>query len=156
MQETGSEIDVGAILASGGSPFEIIEEKVKALAPNESVAFLAPFEPTPLYQHFSVWGVSHKVEKTGSGFRIVVRRKDGAREVGVPRFMDLRNLPPPEPMTRTIEAYQELNDGQCLVVHVPHRPVHLLDFLDQNGISWEEQEQADGSFHIYIMKGTPE
>ena len=156
MQETGSEIDVGAILASGGSPFGIIEDKVKSLAPGESVTFLAPFEPTPLYQHFGAWGVAHEVEKTETGFRIVVRKEEGASDVGVPRFMDLRNLPPPEPLTRTVRAYHELNDGECLIVHVPHRPIHLLDHLDSVGVSWEEQAQPDGSFHIYMMKGVPE
>jgi uncharacterized protein (DUF2249 family) len=58
----------------------------------------------------------------------------------LPRFppvveLDLRCLPPPEPMRRILECLDSLRAGQCLQARTPFWPQPLLDRLRAEG--WE-------------------
>lgn len=149
MKASGNELDLRALLASGQSPFPIIEERVHGLAPGDSFDLLAPFEPVPLYDHLRAWGAAHTTVSEGSVFRITITKM---ADPAVPRYLDLRQAPPPEPFIRTTDALAELAPGHCLIVHLPHRPTPLLEHLEAQGIIWEEQEQPDGSCQLYLMK----
>ena len=48
--------------------------------------------------------------------------------------LDLRGLPPPEPLVRTLEAAAALPVGEELVVLTERRPVHLLPLLAERGL----------------------
>lgn len=58
--------------------------------------------------------------------------------------LDLRGLPPPEPLVRTLEAVEALPEGDELVVLTERRPVHLLPLLLQRGVEVTVRELADG------------
>ena len=58
--------------------------------------------------------------------------------------LDLRGLPPPEPLVRTLEAVEALPKGEELVVLTERRPVHLLPLLLERGVSVTLRELADG------------
>lgn len=58
--------------------------------------------------------------------------------------LDLRGLPPPEPLVRTLEAVEALPDGDELVVVTERRPVHLLPLLLERGVKVTVRELADG------------
>lgn len=149
MKASGNELDLRALLASGHSPFPIIEERVHGLAPGDSFDLLAPFEPMPLYEYLEAWGAGHTVRIEGGLVRVTITK---IADPAVPQFLDLRELAPPEPFIRTTEALEKLPPGHCLIVHLPHRPTPLLDHFEKTGISWEEQEQPDGSCQLYLMK----
>lgn len=143
--------DLGAILEQGRSPLPFVQEQVQNLSLGERVLFLVPFEPVPLYAHIESWGGRCEVERTPEGVRLTVIKVDAPTPV--PLFLDLRRLPPPEPMQRTLESYSALAEGECLVVHLPHRPVHLLQLLEERQIAHEVHPQVDGSCQLYLLKG---
>ncbi|HSB64148.1 MAG TPA: DUF2249 domain-containing protein [Thermoanaerobaculia bacterium] len=58
--------------------------------------------------------------------------------------LDLRGLPPPEPLVRTLEAVEALPEGGELVVLTERRPVHLLPLLLERGVEVSLRELADG------------
>jgi tRNA 2-thiouridine synthesizing protein A len=63
----------------------------------------------------------------------------------VTEVLDLRGLPPPEPLVRTLEAVEALPEGDELVVLTERRPVHLLSLLLERGVEvTTERELADG------------
>lgn len=142
-------IDLRSLLATGQSPFPLVEAKVRGLAAGERLDLLAPFEPTPLYPHLEAWGAEHSAAREGDGFRITVTK---SADPLVPLYLDLRELVPPEPFIRTHDALESLPAGSCLIVHLPHRPTPLLEHFDREGIEWEEQTQTDGTCQLYVMK----
>ena len=64
--------------------------------------------------------------------------------------MDLRGLPPPEPMERILDALDALERGQCLEALTPFRPVPLLPLLEVRGYVWRVDTDADGHARIRI------
>jgi tRNA 2-thiouridine synthesizing protein A len=58
--------------------------------------------------------------------------------------LDLRGLPPPEPLVRTLEAVEALPEGGELVVLTERRPIHLLPLLMERGVEVTVRELADG------------
>ena len=58
--------------------------------------------------------------------------------------LDLRGLPPPEPLVRALEAVEALPEGDELVVLTERRPVHLLPLLLERGVEVTARELADG------------
>lgn len=58
--------------------------------------------------------------------------------------LDLRGLPPPEPLVRTLKAVEALPEGDELVVLTERRPVHLLPLLLERGVEVTVRELADG------------
>lgn len=144
-----SELDVRTILSSGQDPFPIIEERVRSLTGGEQLILLVPFEPTPLYTRILSWGASYQVQEKEGVFRLIIERRESA--VAVPRFLDLRQIPPEEFYQRTLEAYHELPEG-CLIVHLPASTVGWTAHLDARGIQWESHLQADQSCQLYLLK----
>ncbi|WP_138416473.1 DUF2249 domain-containing protein [Aquibacillus sediminis] len=66
--------------------------------------------------------------------------------------LDNRGLQPPQPMMRTLSALEELEAGSQLTIINDRRPMFLFPELDDQGHSYEVEEQADGSFAITITK----
>lgn len=58
--------------------------------------------------------------------------------------LDLRGLPPPEPLVRALEAVEALPEGDELIVVTERRPVHLLPLLLERGVEVTVRELADG------------
>jgi tRNA 2-thiouridine synthesizing protein A len=61
----------------------------------------------------------------------------------VTEILDLRGLPPPEPLVRTLEAVEALAEGEELVVLTERRPVHLLPLLVERGLDVKTRELPD-------------
>jgi len=56
--------------------------------------------------------------------------------------LDVRELPPPEPLKQTLETTADLDDG--VVVQVNDRvPQHLFPRLDDRGFAYETVERDD-------------
>ena len=58
--------------------------------------------------------------------------------------LDLRGLPPPEPLVRALEAAEKLDAGGELVVLTERRPAHLLPILQDRGLMVATRELPDG------------
>lgn len=66
-------------------------------------------------------------------------------------WLDLRHLPPPEPMQRILDALPDLQSGQWLVAMTPQRPGPLLEILDAWGYAYRVQELSSG--HACVSVG---
>ncbi len=54
-----------------------------------------------------------------------------------PEELDVRDLPPPEPMQKTLERLEAMDDGQVLVQINDRTPQHLFPMLDERGYAYE-------------------
>ena len=66
------------------------------------------------------------------------------------RVLDARDLEPPEPMVRTMEALDELTPTETLLVLLPREPYPLYRALELNGFSWKTERRPDGTVEVLI------
>ncbi|HET7769317.1 MAG TPA: DUF2249 domain-containing protein [Chloroflexota bacterium] len=66
--------------------------------------------------------------------------------------IDVRELPPPEPMLRILEALEHLPPGSTLLVTHARRPIYLYPRLDALGCTHETRELGPGNVEIVIHK----
>lgn len=67
-------------------------------------------------------------------------------------LLDLRHLPPPEPMQHILDALDTLPPGACLHALTPHRPAPLLPMLEHQGYAWRLDAMDDGGARIAICR----
>lgn len=67
-------------------------------------------------------------------------------------LIDGRELQPPEPMERTLEALESLAEGDDVLLLLYCQPHPLFSILRQNGYAWSEDVRADGTREIRIHK----
>ena len=58
--------------------------------------------------------------------------------------LDLRNLPPPEPMEQILDAVQSLRPGEHIEALTPFWPAPLLPILEQQGCAWRREPSPSG------------
>lgn len=58
--------------------------------------------------------------------------------------LDVRTLPPPEPLRRTLERLAELGDDVVLVQENDRAPQHLYPMLEERGYAYETAETDEG------------
>ncbi len=68
------------------------------------------------------------------------------------RPVDLRDLEPPEPLMRILDAIEREPDKSLTVV-LRHEPFPLYDLLRQRGCRYHGQLRADGGFELVIEPG---
>ena len=66
--------------------------------------------------------------------------------------IDGRELQPPEPMERTLEALDRLAAGDDVLLLLYCQPHPLFNILPSNGYAWEETLRADATREIRICK----
>jgi uncharacterized protein (DUF2249 family) len=67
--------------------------------------------------------------------------------------LDLRDLPPPEPMLRILEALPTLQPGQTLIARTPCRPVPLIERLEAEGYRVAVATEPSGEAWVQIFAG---
>lgn len=68
-------VDARPIIAAGGEPFDTIMAAVAALADDEELIVLAPFEPVPLEGVLGSQGFTYDAADLGGGdWRVTFRR----------------------------------------------------------------------------------
>lgn len=70
-------------------------------------------------------------------------------------LIDGRDLQPPEPLERAMEALDKLPAGEELVLLLYCQPHPLFSILRQNGYRWTEAVLDDGTHEIRIRKASP-
>ncbi len=66
--------------------------------------------------------------------------------------VDARELDPPEPMERVLEALTQLRAGQRLRLRIHREPYPLYRILDRNGYAWRTASEPDGNFEVLIWE----
>lgn len=164
------ELDVRPILRNGGEPFSAIMEAVAALAPGQSLRLLATFKPIPLFQVLGAHGYEPAAREIGNGdWEVLFTPVDSAVASAVSlgdraaapeddwppasTQIDCRDLMPPEPLVKTLEAVEALSPGDTLAALLPREPQFLFPELEARGCLWRGEAQADGSYKIMIRRG---
>jgi uncharacterized protein (DUF2249 family) len=149
-------LDVRPALARGEEPFALIMRAKAELEAGQALHLIAPFEPLPLVAHFQ--GEGFHVESTRvtpSEWHIVFSPNAATSAL---RELDLRELDPPGPLHKGLEAAAQLARGETLVLHTRFRPVHLFEELGEGGFDFETEETAPMHWitHIWrVAPGTP-
>ncbi len=71
------------------------------------------------------------------------------------RVIDGRDMQPPEPLEKALEALDSLPPDGELVLLLYCQPHPLYQILRRNGYVWTETMQADGTNEIHIRKAAP-
>lgn len=168
------ELDVRPILRDGGEPFSAVMQAVNALVPGQSLRLLATFKPVPLFHVLGNRGFEPTAREIGGGDWEVIftptdsQSKDvvsqptpatdsaGATDEAWPApiaELDNRDLEPPEPMVRTLEAVEALSPGQTLAALLPREPLFLFKELEARGHRWRGAIETEGHYRIVIRRG---
>lgn len=150
------DVDVREDLRAGREPFAQIMRAAAALAPGAVLRVRAIFEPAPLYRVLGKQGFEHATEQLGEeDWRVWFHRASASMGDATARpepspvddpdaiVLDVRDLEPPEPMVRTLDALSRLPRGKTLVQINARVPQFLLPKLRQRGFSYEIREHAD-------------
>lgn len=69
--------------------------------------------------------------------------------------IDGRELEPPEPFVRVMDALKTLAPGATLTVLLPREPFPLYATLDKLGYTHDARLDADGTVTVTIRSSTP-
>jgi uncharacterized protein (DUF2249 family) len=67
-------------------------------------------------------------------------------------LIDGREMQPPEPLERTLDALEQLPDGDELTLLLDCEPRPLYNILCRDGYAWNEQVLDDGTHEIRIRR----
>ena len=168
-------LDVREALRAGHEPFSQIMAARRDVTDGGALCVRAIFEPVPLYAVMEGQGLTHHTERLAEDDWQVwfypVSSPDVGPSGGLPRsfsdasdqasaepaaeevvVLDVRNLEPPEPMVRTLEALEALPEGQTLVQLNVRVPQFLLPQLEERGFSYEVREQSPELVRVFIRR----
>jgi uncharacterized protein (DUF2249 family) len=66
--------------------------------------------------------------------------------------LDVRDLPPCEPMEQILDALKKLGEGDCLCVHHQREPFPLYPLLEKGGFAWRAETHAQGDVWLSIWR----
>src|SRR5262249_14368946 len=144
------DVDVRPILRAGGEPFSLIMQAVEGLKPGQGVRLFATFKPIPLFGVMGSKGFSHEAIELDDGEWEVLFRPVGIELTPPPAGqaaegddcpgplidLDNRDLEPPEPMVRILEAVERLKPGEVLSALLLREPRFLFPQLSKRGHQW--------------------
>lgn len=164
------ELDVRPLLRAGQEPFRLIMQAVDTLEPGQSLRLFATFRPVPLFSVMSHRGyaavdrlledgdwevVFSPAQAAASDEGLSPGSHAGAAEWPEPiEELDLRDLPPPEPMVCILEALDELRAGDVLFALLAREPLFLFPELAKRGHKWGGNFDAGGTtYRLLILHG---
>jgi tRNA 2-thiouridine synthesizing protein A len=71
------------------------------------------------------------------------------------RIIDARDMEPPEPFVRTMEALDGIGAGEKLLLLLSREPHPLYRALEINGFAWQTERKPDGLVEILIWHKLP-
>jgi uncharacterized protein (DUF2249 family) len=162
-------LDVRPIIDAGKEPFGDIMAAADSLQPDEVLHLINSFEPVPLYGVMAKKGFAHVTEKRDDVFHIYFYRREEGEEEGEPTpvivsatscppvttetvELDVRQLAPPEPLMRILEALNTLPEKGLLLVHHHREPMLLYDKLRERGFGWQVERRGENEYIVRIWK----
>ena len=163
------DVDVRPILRAGGEPFSVIMQAVEGLEPGQGMRLFATFKPIPLFGVLGSRGFSHEAIELDGGEWEVLFRPDAA--LSLPSInpgsadasawpepsidLDNRDLDPPEPMARILEATERMKAGEVLSALLLREPRFLFPELAKRGHQWRGDFDAGRTtYKISIRVGS--
>lgn len=147
------DLDVREDLRKGIEPFSRIMQEQARVPAGGVLRLRAIFDPVPLYMVLGKQGFSHWTERLADDdWQVWFYRGDadskpaaaapampatpGMTDLGDVAVLDVRGLEPPEPMTRTLEALDQLPSGKALLQINARVPQMLLPLLLERGFEY--------------------
>ncbi len=164
------DLDVRDDLRAGREPLRRILDAARSLPADGVLRLRATFEPVPLYAVLGTQGLAHHTERLGDDdWRVWFHRSGDASPAPAPSapaptssapdddviVLDVRDLEPPEPMTRTLEALATLPPGKTLVQLNVRVPQFLLPRLEERGFTYEIRAQSAELVRLFIRHRQP-
>ncbi len=175
--DSAVELDVRDELRKGGEPFSRIMAAVATLGQRQVIHLRAPFEPVPLFGVMQKRGFGHKVEKhtdddwsvwfyraaaadtstvtshTTAADAIQTAATTASQTVGTADvWLDVRDLEPPEPLVRTLEALETLPARSALMQVNARVPQFLLPILRERGFHFTVDETQPNEVRVRIWR----
>jgi uncharacterized protein (DUF2249 family) len=160
-------LDVREQVRAGEEPYHRIMRAVGTLKGNQVLQLCNIFEPVPLYNVLQQRGFIHWTERRGPEewwvtFYRPARPLEAASVPSVsqaapvvtdaPLVVDARELEPPQPMARILEALPKIEAGGQLLAMTDRRPMLLYPKLEDRGFKYATEETPNGWFETRIWK----
>ncbi|MBU2494225.1 MAG: DUF2249 domain-containing protein [Bacteroidetes bacterium] len=162
-------LDVRPIINSGKDPFTDIMSFLKDIKDDEIFLLKNSFEPLPLYAVLGKKGYEHFTEinetvyevyfyKTVNDQNIEVNRNGSSEIIESQNDLtnvieiDVRDLEPPEPMVKILEAIQQVDGNSLLVVHHHREPMMLYPKLEERGYQAITNKIDENYYKVVITK----
>jgi uncharacterized protein (DUF2249 family) len=164
------DVDVRPILRAGGEPFSVIMQAVEGLEPGQGMRLFATFKPIPLFGVLGSRGFSHEAIEVEDGewevlFRpgapslapLSVNQGNADASAWPEPSIDLdnRDLDPPEPMARILEATERLKAGEVLSALLLREPRFLFPELARRGHQWRGGFDAKRTTYRILVRVSP-
>ncbi|HTH15942.1 MAG TPA: DUF2249 domain-containing protein [Magnetospirillum sp.] len=163
-------VDVRPMLAAGEDPLSAIMEASDAVEFGGVLVVDAPFNPSPLRRILAARGFSSYGRRLGDGHWRVFFRLDGGQDwerdadvdVGPEGAMswqeedglhiDVRKLPPPQPMLAILRLLEAVPAGQGAVVHHERVPQYLLPELAERGWTVARMSEEYANVRLWLER----
>lgn len=165
------DVDVRPILRAGGEPFSVIMQAVEELEPGQGLRLFATFKPIPLFGVLGSRGFSHEAIELDDG-EWEVRFRPGGTSPSLSSVnqdstdvaawpepsidLDNRDLDPPEPMVRILEAVEGLKGGEVLSALLLREPRFLFPELAKRGHQWRGGFDPGRSTYKILIRIDPD
>ena len=169
------EMDVRPILATGVDPFKAIMDKLKTINTDDTLCIINTFEPIPLLNILKERGYKYETERPEDGVVKTYLMKTGAekensntkKDTERPELsyedlerkyanrlveIDVRDLEMPLPMVTILEAIENLDADQALLVRHKRLPQYLLPELESRSFVFGAQEIDASNLNLIIYK----
>ncbi|MDO8674297.1 MAG: DUF2249 domain-containing protein [Dehalococcoidia bacterium] len=170
------EIDVREHQRRHEDPFPVIMSALAKVEKGQVMLLRNTFEPLPLYDVLGKKGFVNWARETGPHdweiffFKLSqsgpvtaaagmpaqkpVESGDWTDEPTATITIDVRELTPPQPLLRILDALGKLEPGDTLLVHHARNPIHLYAKLAELGCMYKTIERGPGQVDLYIRKGS--
>jgi tRNA 2-thiouridine synthesizing protein A len=71
---------------------------------------------------------------------------------GADTVIDGRDMEPPEPFVRTMQALAASGPGQRVLLRLPREPFPLYQALASGGFAWQTERHADGLVEVLMWR----
>lgn len=161
-----TDLDVRDDLRRGAEPFRRIMQAQATVPTGGVLRVRAIFEPVPLYAVLGRQGFTHFTERLADDDWRVWFHRGAAEPVAAAALaavseepadhdlvvLDVRGLEPPDPMTRTLEALEQLPPDKALLQINARVPQFLLPLLAERGFEYVLVGESAGEVRGLIRR----
>lgn len=161
-------VDGRTYLARGEDPLTAILAAAAAVPIGDDLVVDAPFDPVPLRQLLASRGFLVEARELEAGhWRAYFRRlgPDPTPGTAPPEVrcwriretvhLNVRGLPPPEPMLEVLRLIEGPNAPSFVVVHHDREPIYLYPELVERGWRYRVEHTPAGEVLITLERGSP-
>jgi uncharacterized protein (DUF2249 family) len=160
-------LDVRPLIGHGEDPFHVIMAKLEHLKENGVLCIEAPFDPIPLRRMLDGRGLlCHRHRVSDNYWKIFVSAPiDMAEaspnvETGEPKVwkdgdvshIDVRGLPPPQPLYAVLSLLEGLDGANLVILHHEREPLLLFPELEERGWNWRHIAGEPGEVRLELTK----